>query len=186
MQHILDRPVVFVDIETTGSVENGRITEVGFIRVEKNEVVDEFVQLLNPNQFIPYHIQDLTGIVNEMVADKPEFSDITDRITEITDNAVFAAHNVWFDFTFIQQSMQRSGLQYCRDLLCTVKLSRELFPQQSSHSLDAVINQHDITCNERHRAYADAQAIKIFLAELQQQFTAGRLNDACESVLVEA
>lgn len=185
MQHVLDRPVVFVDIETTGSVENGRITEVAFIRVENGKVVDEFVQLLDPNQFIPYHIQELTGIVNEMVADKPEFTDIADQVTEITKGAVFAAHNVWFDFTFIQESMQRSGLRFCRDLLCTVQLSRELFPQQPSHSLDAVIDKHDITCNGRHRAYADALAIKIFLTKLQQQFTARKLNFVCESVLVE-
>lgn len=185
MQDFLAQPLVFVDVETTGSVSNGRITEVACIRVENQEVVDEFTQLVNPSQFIPYHIQELTGIANEMVANKPQFADVVDNILRITRGAVFVAHNVWFDFNFLRKEMNRLGVTFKRNLLCTVQLSQRLFPDQSSHSLDTVISKHDIDCSNRHRAYADARAIAVFVSKLHQQFANRKLGGIYESIMVE-
>ena len=162
------QPLVFVDVETTGSIKNGRMTEVACIRVEGGEVVDRFVQLLNPKQFIPYHIQELTGIVNEMVEDKPYFEEIADRVEAITRDAVFVAHNVWFDYQFISKAFKRNDHNFTRDLLCTVKLTRKLLPENESHSLGALIDRCGVSVDTRHRAYADAKALHRLMVYLHE------------------
>ena len=144
------------------------MTEVACIRVEGGEVVDTFVQLLDPKQFIPFHIQELTGIVNEMVEGEPFFEDIAGRVEEITKDAVFVAHNVWFDYQFIRKAFERSDCQFTRDLLCTVKLTRKLLPENRSHSLGALIDWCDITVDKRHRAYADAKALHKLIVHLRK------------------
>lgn len=178
------QPVVFVDVETTGSVDSGRITEIACIRVESGRVTDEFVQLVNPGQFIPYHIQRLTGIVNEMVTGKPEFADIAGRVEAITKGAVFVAHNVWFDFNFIRHSMHRSNKTFNRDLLCTVQLSRKLFPDQHSHGLDALMEAHGITNDSRHRAHGDAAVLHDFFRVVSKLVAQRRLRNVCKDVLI--
>jgi len=170
--------LVFVDVETTGSIKNGRMTEIACICVEGGGVVDRFVQLLNPKQFIPYHIQELTGIVNEMVEGKPHFEDIADQVEAITHDAVFVAHNVWFDYRFISKAFDRNGHHFTRDLLCTVQLTRKLFPDNSSHSLDTLIDRYDIAVDERHRAYADAKALHKLMVYLHESRSSSDIMNA--------
>ena len=87
-----------VDIETTGgSAQRDRITEIAILIHNGKEVVDEFTTLINPEVYIPPYITKLTGITNEMVESAPRFYEIARRVVEITENAVFVAHNVQFD-----------------------------------------------------------------------------------------
>ena len=90
-----------VDIETTGgSPKTHRITELAIYLFDGTDIVDEFVTLVNPETFIPYHITRLTGITNEMVTEAPRFYEIAKRVVEITSDALFVAHNVNFDYHF--------------------------------------------------------------------------------------
>ena len=160
---MFEYPVVFVDIETTGgSYRNSRILEVAAIRYENGQVTDEFSTLINPETYIPASITSLTGIRTQDIVDAPVFADIAERFNEIMSGAVFVAHNVRFDYSFIKNEFAMIGTTFHPRLLCTVRLSRYLYAFEKGHSLAALIARYDIPFSSRHRALDDAQAILYF------------------------
>jgi DNA polymerase-3 subunit epsilon len=125
------RPFVFLDIETTGgSPLSARITEIGAVRVENNQITRTFNKLINPEQNVPGYITRLTGIDDSMLWDAPLFKSIADELDMLLNGAIFIAHNVSFDYSFIQAEYQRVGSPFAMDRLCTVRLSRHLYPDQ--------------------------------------------------------
>ena len=156
-------PVVFVDIETTGgSWRSSRVLEVAAIRYENGVETAQYTTLLNPESYIPSQITRLTGISDDMVVGAPVFNDIADQLYELFEGAVFIAHNVRFDYSFLKQEFATVGVDFSPKLLCTVRLSRALYSDQKGHSLAKLIERHDIPVDARHRALADAQAIQYF------------------------
>jgi len=153
-----------IDIETTGqSYKEGKITEIAAYRHNGIEVVDSFASLINPECHIPYFITELTGISNEMVASAPRFYEIAKRLVEITAGTIFVAHNVSFDYKFIQEEFKRLGYEYKRKTMCTVKLSRKYLPGHPSYSLGRICDDLKIGIDGRHRASGDALAtVKLF------------------------
>jgi len=153
-----------IDIETTGtSYLNGKITEIAILIHDGSQVVDEFTTLINPEQKIPYFIQQLTGITNRMVDDAPKFYEVARKIVEMTEDQIFVAHNVSFDYNFIRQEFKNLGYDFKREKLCTVKLSRKLIPFRRSYSLGNLCADLNIENPHRHRAFGDAQATaKLF------------------------
>ncbi|HPF92365.1 MAG TPA: exonuclease domain-containing protein [Tenuifilaceae bacterium] len=157
----MDKKPIFavVDIETTGgSAQKHRITEVAVFLFDGQKVVDQFVSLVNPESFIPPNIVSITGITNQMVSDAPKFFEVAKRIVEITQDAVFVAHNASFDYRFIQAEFKRLGYDYSRKTLCTVKLSRKYLPGYQSYSLGNLCANLGIPIEGRHRAGGDAKA----------------------------
>lgn len=160
---MFDYPVVFVDLETTGgSYRNSRVLEVAAIRYENGEVTQEFSTLINPETYIPASITTLTGIAANDVVDAPLFSDIADELLEVMNGAVFVAHNVRFDYTFLKHEFAMVGINFLPKLLCTVRLSRALYKQEKGHSLAKLIARFNIPVLERHRALDDARAMMHF------------------------
>jgi DNA polymerase-3 subunit epsilon len=160
---MFEYPVVFVDIETTGgSYRNSRILEVAAIRYEHGEVTAEFSSLINPETYIPSSITSLTGIRERDIVGAPVFADIADQFAEIMEGAVFVAHNVRFDYSFIKNEFAMLGMNFSPKLLCTVRLSRYLYKQEQGHSLAKLIARFDIPFESRHRALDDARAILYF------------------------
>jgi DNA polymerase-3 subunit epsilon len=160
---MFEYPVVFVDIETTGgSYRTSRILEVAAIRYEHGKVTAEFSSLVNPETYIPASITSLTGITEGDVVNAPVFADIADEFAEIMDGAVFVAHNVRFDYSFIKNEFAMIGTNFSPKLLCTVRLSRYLYKQEQGHSLAKLIARYDIPFTDRHRALDDARAILYF------------------------
>jgi len=153
-----------IDIETNGgSLRNAKITEIAIFLYDGYKVVDSFVTLVNPETSIPPFITQLTGISEEMVADAPKFYEIAKKVVEITENAVFVAHSVSFDFNIIRSEFRKLGYDFKREQLCTVKLSRKLIPLQPSYSLGKLCDNLNIEINGRHRAGGDAEAtVKLF------------------------
>lgn len=157
---MFDRNVVFLDLETTGaSPGQDRITEVGLIEVDGGYFVREWSTLVNPGIPIPLLIQSLTGINNAMVAKAPYFEDITRELYEAIDGRMLIAHNARFDYGFLEHEFKRLDQAFSTPVLCTVRLSRKLFPQHARHNLDTLINRHDIDCDARHRALGDARVL---------------------------
>lgn len=155
-------PVVFVDIETTGgSYYTSRVLEIAVIRYE-GAIVDEFHTLINPQSYIPAQITQLTGIRERDVVDAPVFDDIAEQLLEIMDGAVFVAHNVRFDYSFLRMEFAKLGIDFSPKLLCTVRLSRALYPDLKGHSLAKLIERHAIAVGARHRALDDTRAILQF------------------------
>lgn len=157
-------PVVYVDIETTGiGHRTSSIIEIAVIRVENNVIVDTFQALINPGSPIPYHITQLTGITTNDVQDAPYFHNIADRLSEILAGAIFIAHNVRFDYSFIKRQLGLCNIQYNPRMLCSVRMSRALYPQEKKHNLQSIITRFKLSAKKRHRAYDDALAVKQFL-----------------------
>ncbi|MDP1672395.1 MAG: exonuclease domain-containing protein [Burkholderiales bacterium] len=174
-----DRPLVFLDLETTGAtVTHDRITEVGIVEVENGNFVREWSSLVNPGMSIPPAIQSLTGISNDMVGDAPRFEEIAREIWQAVDGRVLVAHNARFDYGFLKNEFRRLGKTFSAPVLCTVKLSRKLFPQHPRHNLDSLMTRHGIDCDARHRALGDARV----LWQLAQRWR----EDPGESTVLEA
>jgi DNA polymerase-3 subunit epsilon len=179
MTTLLDQPYVCVDVETDGmNYTHGHVIEVAAIRVENGVITKEFTTLINPGVSIPYFITNLTGIKTSDVQDAPVFADIAAELSDILDGATFVAHNVRFDYSFLKQEFRRVGIDFEPKQLCTVKLSRKLYPDQTSHKLSSLIERHGFTYSARHRAYDDAHVLWQFLTHAQQQFERGVIHDA--------
>src|SRR5690242_8855699 len=118
------RPLVFLDVETTGaSARFGRITEIGALRVENHKVIATFKQLINPETTVSSFITRLTGITNEMLWDAPTFRTIADDLELFLSDALFIAHNVPFDYSFIKSEFERIKYPFRADRLCSARLS---------------------------------------------------------------
>lgn len=148
-----------MDIETTGSyaAANG-ITEVAVFVYNGAEVIDQFETLINPLQPIPYFIQTMTGITDEMVVNAPAFKEVAPQLFALLNDKVFVAHNVNFDFSFLKHQLAECGFQLNARKLCTVRLSRKVFPGLPSYSLGNICRSLEIQVSNRHRAGGDARA----------------------------
>ncbi len=158
-----------VDIETTGSyaAANG-ITEISIHLSDGKEVTGKYQTLINPGQPIPPYISAMTGITDSMVADAPHFEEVAENIFNLLQDKIFIAHNVNFDYSFVKSHLREAGFDLSAQKLCTVRLSRKIFPGFTSYSLGKLSHSLGITINDRHRASGDAEATaKIFHLLLQ-------------------
>jgi DNA polymerase-3 subunit epsilon len=167
---LFDYPLVVIDVETTGiSHRYGGVIDVGVLRIEDGQVVETFQHLINPGSRIPAFITQLTGITNDDLASAPYFADIAPQLQLLLKDCIFVAHNARFDYSFIKEEFRRLDIRYAPKILCTVKLSRGLYPQHRHHKLDALIERFDLQVADRHRAFGDAQATWQALEKMVQQ-----------------
>lgn len=164
-----------VDIETTGGrAGSHKITEIGIVKMVNGEVIDQWQSLLNPQRKIPPMITSLTGITNDMVADAPLFADIADELESFTENCIFVAHNVNFDYGFIREEYARLQRPYKRPKLCTVQQMRKHFKGLPSYSLANLTSHFNIGMDRHHRALSDA----IAASELLKLVNEARTNSS--------
>jgi DNA polymerase-3 subunit epsilon len=164
-------PTVFVllDCETTGGkASRDRITELALKRFEQGVCVAQFQSLINPETYIPEMITRITGISQTMVADAPRFEALAPQLLPLLEGAVFIAHNARFDYGFLKQAFARAGHSWSAKTLCSVKLSRSLYPQHKRHGLDALIARFGWPVQSRHRAMADVEFIERLLVQIEQ------------------
>lgn len=160
---------VLLDLETTGATPlRDRITEIALIRYRDGQEVERWQTLVNPQCQIPEFIQALTGIDMAMVQDAPTFEQVAKELLLRLDDAVLCAHNVRFDYGFLKAEFKRIGIIFQRKVLCTVKLSRALYPEFTSHSLSALIQRYQLQCSQRHRAMGDVEVMAQFIDYAQQ------------------
>jgi DNA polymerase-3 subunit epsilon len=180
---LFDQPCAIVDLETTGGhITRDRITEIGIVLVDGDRV-ERFSSLINPGQPIPPFIEKMTGISNEMVADAPPFEALADEILAMLSGRLFIAHNARFDYGFLKNAFRRLGLKFQTEVLCSVKLSRKLYPQHYKHNLDSLIERHGIVLEERHRAMADAEAVWAFLQSARAELTETVIEEMAGALL---
>ena len=153
-----------VDIETTGghATANG-ITEIAIVLHNGSVVEGKFHTMINPGIAIPRHISALTGITNEMVYGAPRFEQVAGRIYNLLADRVFVAHNVNFDYSFIKHQLKEAGYDWNAKKLCTVRMSRKVFPGFASYSLGNICRDLKIAITDRHRAMGDTMAtVQLF------------------------
>ena len=183
LSQILHPGLAFVDIETTGgSTQCASITEVAVLQVDDGGV-REWSSLVRPESRIPEHIQRLTGITNEMVASAPSFEQIASALFDQLDGRIFVAHNARFDHGHLKAAYRRMGVTLRPRVLCTVKLSRRLFPYERRHSLDHLIARHGLKVDARHRALSDARALWQFWQQVHERLPAGQVAEAITALL---
>jgi DNA polymerase-3 subunit alpha (Gram-positive type) len=163
---------VVVDVETTGAkTPPSRIMEVGAYRVSDGRICAEFHTLVNPQIPIPPFISRLTGISDQMVKEAPLFADIAHLWLDFLGESVLVAHNAQFDVRFLNHELARifPGRRMINSHLCTVKLSRSVFPGLMNYRLHTVAEHFTIPIINRHRASDDARATaEIFIRMLSR------------------
>lgn len=183
LQEMLPKKLAFVDIETTGlRPMYDRIIEIGIVRVENNTVVETFKSLINPEDYIPQEITNLTGITNTDIAAAPTFGQIKHDLISLMKDCTFVAHNVRFDYSFIRNEFKREHVPFSKKHFCTAKLSRYLFPRYRHHSLDSLMQRFGLTCENRHRAFDDAHVLWQFYEKLLGSYAEDDLAKAVASI----
>ncbi|MBX3674768.1 MAG: hypothetical protein KF776_17470 [Burkholderiales bacterium] len=191
---LLAPAVAFVDLETTGTSATGdRVTEVAIVRVVDGELVEEWSTLVDPECSIPPDIQVLTGITNEMVRGAPTFAGIRHEVLDRLEGHLFVAHNARFDYGFLKNEFARLEVPFTAEVLCTVRLSRRLYPDAVGHGLDALIARHGLADpldaidpaarTGRHSALGDARALWRFVQVVERERPAEEIAAAVKRLL---
>jgi DNA polymerase-3 subunit epsilon len=179
--------ITYLDLETTGATPlKDRITEIGLVRFENGIEVCRWQTLVNPETSIPPFIQSLTGITNDMVQNAPTFAEIADELAAYLEGSVMAAHNVRFDLGFLKSEYRRIGQTLKQKMLCTVKLSRQLYPQYHKHSLNAIMERHQLTTEARHRAMGDVELMIGFVNAAQQELGLAHLQSTAQQLIKQS
>jgi DNA polymerase-3 subunit epsilon len=148
-----------IDIETTGShAQHHGITEVAIINFDGERITEKFSSLVRAETEIPMFITHLTGITNDMMAEAPEWNEVMEQVDAFTRGRILIAHNAHFDYSFLKSAFLQSGKTFQRKTLCTLRLSRQIFPGLPSYSLDKICRHLEIPVKPGHRAFSDAMA----------------------------
>ena len=181
---VFDQPIVMLDFETTGlsPAMGERITEVAALRIVNGRITERYVSLINCNVRIPSFISALTGISQAMVNSAPPVSRVLPELLEFIGSDTLSAHNASFDEKFLIAESARLGLVPAHQaLVCSLKLSRRLFPGMPSYKLGALSNQLGIRFRSAaHRAESDAEVGAELLIHI-----AGHLSRCCGVPQVE-
>jgi DNA polymerase-3 subunit epsilon len=175
---------VLLDLETTGgNPVFDRITEIAAVRIEDGVEVARWSSLVNPGTSISSFIERLTGISNQIVASAPPFSDVAMPLLKLLQGAVLVAHNVRFDHGFLLNEFARMEITLRVKTLCTVRLSRMLYPQHRGHGLDAIMQRHGLQTSARHRAMGDVEVVRAWLAIATQELGAAQISHHAATLL---
>jgi len=163
--------LAYIDLETTGAKPTrDSITEVAIVQTFDGVITNKWQSLVCPDGHIPIMIQKLTGITPEMVADAPTIDQLMPTIIKMFERHVVVAHNARFDVSFLRNAFKQYGVVFKYPVVCTVKLSRRMYPQFKKHNLDSIIERFDLTCNSRHRAMGDATALPQLVSRMIDDF----------------
>ena len=159
-----------IDFETTGISPacGDRATEVAIVLLDGGRVVDRFQSLMNAGVRIPSFITQLTGITNAMVAGAPDAAQVMLEASRFVGAVPLVAHNAAFDRKFWQAELARAGLDAPQPFICTLLLSRRLYPQAPNHKLGSLVDYHRLPrTGQAHRALADAEMAAGLLGQIQ-------------------
>lgn len=178
-QTLSDAEYVVFDIETTGlSVTDNKIIELAGIKMRDGQEIGRFETFVNPHEPIPYNIQQLTNITDDMVRDAPELEPKLKEFIEFVGDAVLVAHNARFDVGFIQHSCKQLGLPPVENpALDTLELARFLHPTMKNHRLNTLAALYKVSLENHHRAIDDTIALGGILVGLLKETQARGINE---------
>lgn len=161
----MDNPAsrhVVLDIETTGLYpqRGARIVEIGAVAIESGKCVAEFESLIDCGKRIPRRAQAVNGISTEMLVGQPPPEEVLPRFIRFVSHSTLVAHNAKFDMGFLRHELARLGLDLNNNYVCTLQMSRRLYPDLPKYKLDTVcdylLGQMDCKV-KRHRALDDVR-----------------------------
>ena len=161
----LDESFVVFDIETTGfSQTKDRIIEIGAVKIVNRNIVDRYSTFINPEVPIPYEIEQLTSITDDMVIGAPKVETVLPEFLQFCQGCCLVAHNASFDVGFLNKNAERMGISMDFTAIDTVGLSRILLPELNKYKLNVVAKALKVSLENHHRAVDDAGATaEIFL-----------------------
>ena len=179
--------MVILDVETTGGKATyHRIIEIGLLIVDDGKLIERWQSFINPETSLPPFIQRLTGIQPSMIDDAPIFADVAHTLFDKLKGRTLVAHNARFDYGFLKNEFERVGIAYNTKPLCSVKFSRDLYPQFKHHGLSAIIKRFQLTIENRHRALDDASMIYEFFLKSSALYSEGDIDACCQKLLKHA
>ena len=157
------------DLETTGfNPDTDGITEVAVCKVKNGEIIDEFTTFVNPEKPIPYNVQELTHITDDMVKDAPKMDEMIPKFLEFCKDSVLVAHNAHFDVSFIANKSEKLGLDFKPYVIDTYEMSLELYNGVENHKLGTLVEYLGIPLEGAHRAINDTRATaKMFIRMIE-------------------
>ena len=174
----LEETYVVFDLETTGlSAVNNRIIEIGAVKVEKGKITDRFSTFVNPKEPIPFQIEQLTSISDEMVLDAPVIEEVLPEFLQFCEGAVLIAHNASFDAGFIEENCRRMDIPTDFTVGDTVAMARILLPTLSKFKLNVVANALHISLGHHHRAVDDAACTADIFVKFLEMFRERDVTD---------
>lgn len=168
-ENLLDSTFVVIDLETTGfDVNRSEVIDIAAVRVEGGIITEKFSSLVYPGFFIPERIKELTGITNAMLIGQPSIEEVFPRFLDFIGDNILVGHFIEQDLKFLDKySKQLYGKKFRRPTLCTLKLSKKIFPNLKKYSLENLSDFFGYETNGIHRALKDAElTAKIFLKML--------------------
>ena len=176
--------MVLLDCETTGGKAiYHRIIEIGLLVIENGVLTEKWQSFIDPQVPLPPFIQRLTGIDPSMLQGAPIFADIAEVLLSKLQGRTLVAHNARFDYSFLKNEFARAGISYSAKPLCSVKFSRNLYPQFKRHGLSQIIQRFDLPIENRHRALDDAEMIYRFMQKSTALFADDEIAATCKTIL---
>lgn len=183
---LFDKLLAFIDVETSGGkAQRDRIIEIGIIISDGYKIVEEYSTLIQPGVAISSFIQNYTGISDADVADAPRFEEVADKIYELLEGKIFVAHNVHFDYGFLRHELRRAGYDFSARKMCTVRLSRQLYPEYKKHNLDIIMERSGLDCANRHRALDDTRLMYQFFQICIASFGKPTVIKVCNTLMLQ-
>ena len=177
----LDDSYVVFDLETTGFSPNTcKIIEIGAVKVENGTITERFSEFVNPQVPIPFKIEELTGIRDDMVMGAETIEEILPRFMEFCEGCVMIAHNAEFDMSFIRKNCMDLDIPCDYTVGDTVAMARILLPALHRFKLDTVAKALKISLENHHRAVDDAECtahIFVKFIEMLKERHIETLND---------
>lgn len=162
---------ISIDIETTGvNAKWDRIIEIGAVKVREGKVKDTFSELINPGVKVSSFITELTGINNDMLADKPSIEEVLPRFVEFAGDDCFLGHNIMFDYGFLKQNAINLNISFDRSGVDTLKIARKTLKGLESRGLEYLCNYYGIKDENHHRAFNDANVTSQLYLILMKEF----------------
>ena len=164
---------VALDVETTGfSPKNGdRVIEIGAVAIENQSIVAEFSSLIDVDKKIPWQVQKVHGISNEMLYGKPKPDEVLPEFYKFIAGSILVAHNASFDLRFLTNEFALLGMSLDNRSLCTLQMSRKQYPHLPDHKL-ATVSQYLLgeSCKhmQMHRALDDAKLAAMIWLEMEK------------------
>ena len=159
-----------IDLETTGLDPDygDRITEIGFVIWQNGKIIKRYQSLINPERTIPSFVQELTGITDNMVRNAPSSREVLSEAMEILGDTPLVAHNASFERKFLNNELKLISRNFSVDLICTLLLSRRVFPNLSSYKLGNLVSEFNLPKGKAHRALSDAEMTTHLLSEIHR------------------
>jgi len=172
------RYVVF-DLETTGLAPSrgDRIVSIGAVRIERGAILpgDRFASFAKPSRPIPPASTAVHGITDAMVAHAPPWPEAVRAFHAYAGDAVLVAHNAAFDLACLHAAEAQAGVRFSNPVLCSLRLSQWLDPDEPDHDLDWLAARHGFVVSGRHDALGDAEATAVLVCDLLRRAEARRV-----------